>query len=338
MSHFRKITMKAALGTFAAGLVLCSLSINESHAQELKPLADFPKQTITIVSPFPPGGGNDKISRLLAAELAPIVGQPVVVENRGGAGGNLGTSSVARAKPDGYTILTSQTSIIGVNPALYVNAGFKPKQDFEPLSQLTSAPVVFVVRADSPYKTMNDYIADARAKPDTLTFATPGNGTLSHLTTSRMATQEKLQLTHIPYKGAGPAVTDLMGGQVAMVVTSPSSVEGLVASGKLRVIASTNSDLLGVFKGVPTLADQGIKDMNVTDWYGVFVPKATPADRVSYLETAIRKAMASAEMKMKVNQSGSQVIASPRADFIKTVDKEIADWGAVVKAAGLKVD
>lgn len=338
MSHLTNTTMKIVLRAFAANLIACSALLGVSHAQAMKPLADFPKQTLTIVSPFPPGGGNDKISRLLAAELAPIVGQPVVVENRGGAGGNLGTSAVARAKPDGYTILTSQTSIIGVNPALYANAGFKPKQDFEPLSQLTSAPVVFVVRADSPYKTMKDYIADARAKPGALTFATPGNGTLSHLTTSRMATQEKLQLTHIPYKGAGPAVTDLMGGQVAMVVTSPSSVEGLVASGKLRVIASTNSDLLGVFKGVSTLEDQGIKDMNVTDWYGVFVPKGTPVERVNYLESAVRKAMASVEMKTKVNQSGSQVVASPRADFIKTVDKEIADWGAVVKAAGLKVD
>jgi tripartite-type tricarboxylate transporter receptor subunit TctC len=338
MSHLIKKMMKVILGALTANFIVCSALLGVSHAQEIKPLADFPKQAFTIVSPFPPGGGNDKISRLLAAELSPIVGQPVVVENRGGAGGNLGTSSVARAKPDGYTILTSQTSIIGVNPALYANAGFKPKQDFEPLSQLTSAPVVFVVRADSPYQTMKDYIADARAKPGVLTFATPGNGTLSHLTTSRMATQEKLQLTHIPYKGAGPAVTDLMGGQVAMVVTSPSSVEGLVASGKLRVIASTNSDLLGVFKGIATLEDQGIKDMNVTDWYGVFVPKGTPDERVKYLESAVRKAMASMEMKTKVNQSGSQVVASSRADFIKTVDKEIADWGAVVKAAGLKVD
>lgn len=338
MNNFKKkslhaIVCKAVLGTFT--LAVC---MSASYAQALKPLADFPKQSITIVSPFPPGGGNDKISRLLAAELAPIVGQPVVVENRGGAGGNLGTASVARAKPDGYTILTSQTSIIGVNPALYSNAGFKPKQDFEPLSQLTSAPVVFVVRADSPYKTMKDYIADARSKPGQLTFATPGNGTLSHLTTSRLATQEKLQLTHVPYKGAGPAVTDLMGGQVAMVVTSPSSVEGLVSSGKLRVIASTNNDLLGVFKGVPTLESLGIKDMNVSDWYGVFVPKGTPADRVAYLEAAVRQAMASADLKMKVNQGGSQVVASPRADFIRTVDKEISDWGGVVKSAGLKVD
>ncbi len=327
------------LVSMIAKATLISLVLaSTSQAQTIKAPADFPKQSITIVSPFPPGGGNDKISRLLAAELATIVGQPVVVENRGGAGGNLGTASAAKAKPDGYTILTSQTSIIGVNPVLYKNAGFNPKKDLEPLSQLTSAPVVFVVRADSSYQTMNDYIADAKARPGQVTFATPGNGTLSHLTTSRLANQENIKLTHVPYKGAGPAVSDLMGGQVAMVVTSPSSVEGLVSSGKLRVLAATNDELLGVFKNVQTLEKQGIKNMVVSDWYGVFVPKGTPADRVAYLEAAVRKAMQSADLKTKVNQGGSQVVASSRGDFVKTVDKEIADWGKVVKESGTQVD
>lgn len=330
-----RVTSLAVTATLLSSTLLVSA---QSSAQALQPLADFPKQAITIVSPFPPGGGNDKISRLLATELAGIVGQPVVVENRGGAGGNLGTTSVAKAKPDGYTILTSQTSIIGVNPALYPNAGFVPQKDFEPLSQLTSAPVVFVVRAESPYKSMKDYIADARARPDVVNFATPGNGTLSHLTTARLATQENIKITHIPYKGAGPATTDLLGGQIAMLVTSPSSVEGLVSSGKLRVLAATNNNLLGVFKGTPTLESLGIKDMNVSDWYGVFVPKGTPADRIAYLEQAVRKAMSTADMKTKVNQSGSEVVGNARSDFIKTVDKEIADWGAVVKASGVKVD
>ena len=335
LRHLSRIASLTATATLVSSMLLISA---QSSAQALQPLADFPKQAITIVSPFPPGGGNDKISRLLAAELAGIVGQPVVVENRGGTGGNLGTSSVAKAKPDGYTILTSQTSIIGVNPALYPNAGFVPQKDFEPLSQLTSAPVVFVVRADSPYQSMKDYIADARKRPDVVNFATPGNGTLSHLTTARLATQENIKLTHIPYKGAGPATTDLLGGQIAMLVTSPSSVEGLVSSGKLRVLAATNSNLLGVFKGTPTLESLGIKDMNVADWYGGFVPKGTPADRIAYLEQAVRKAMSSADMKTKVNQSGSEVVGNARTDFIKTVDKEIADWGAVVKASGVKVD
>ncbi len=335
LRHLSRIASLTTTATLVSSMLLVSA---QTSAQALQPLADFPKQAITIVSPFPPGGGNDKISRLLAAELAGIVGQPVVVENRGGAGGNLGTSSVAKAKPDGYTILTSQTSIIGVNPALYPNAGFVPQKDFEPLSQLTSAPVVFVVRADSPYKSMKDYIADARKRPDVVNFATPGNGTLSHLTTARLATQENIKLTHIPYKGAGPATTDLLGGQIAMLVTSPSSVEGLVSSGKLRVLAATNSNLLGVFKGTPTLESLGIKDMNVADWYGVFVPKGTPADRIAYLEQAVRIAMSSADMKRKVNLSGSEVVGNARTDFIKTVDKEIADWGAVVKASGVKVD
>ena len=335
LRHLSRIASLTTTATLVSSMLLVSA---QTSAQALQPLADFPKQAITIVSPFPPGGGNDKISRLLAAELAGIVGQPVVVENRGGAGGNLGTSSVAKAKPDGYTILTSQTSIIGVNPALYPNAGFVPQKDFEPLSQLTSAPVVFVVRADSPYKSMKDYIADARKRPDVVNFATPGNGTLSHLTTARLATQENIKLTHIPYKGAGPATTDLLGGQIAMLVTSPSSVEGLVSSGKLRVLAATNDNLLGVFKGTPTLERLGIKDMNVADWYGVFVPKGTPADRIAYLEQAVRKAMSSADMKRKVNQSGSEVVSNARTDFIKTVDKEIAEWGAVVKASGVKVD
>lgn len=335
LRHLSRIARLTATATLLSSMLLVSA---QSAAQALTPLADFPKQAFTIVSPFPPGGGNDKISRLLAAELAGIVGQPVVVENRGGAGGNLGTSSVAKAKPDGYTILTSQTSIIGVNPALYPNAGFVPQKDFEPLSQLTSAPVVFVVRADSPYKSMKDYIVDARKRPDVVNFATPGNGTLSHLTTARLATQENIKLTHIPYKGAGPATTDLLGGQIAMLVTSPSSVEGLVSSGKLRVLAATNDNLLGVFKGTPTLESLGIKNMNVADWYGVFVPKGTPADRIAYLEQAVRKAMSTADMKTKVNQSGSEVVGNARSDFIKTVDKEIADWGAVVKASGVKVD
>ena len=224
-----------------------------TQAQALKPLSDFPAQPITIISPFPPGGGNDSLSRVLAAELQTIVGQPVVVENKAGAGGNLGTAQAARVKADGYTLLMSQTSIIAVNPVMYANAGFEPQTDFQPLTQLTAAPVVFVVRAESPYQTLKDYLDAAKKKPGGLNYATPGNGTLSHLTTARLSKQAGVELTHIPYRGAGPAATDLLGGQVDMLVTSPSSVEALVSSGKLKVLAATNANLIGVFKNVPTL-------------------------------------------------------------------------------------
>lgn len=318
--------------------VFTSLSLSSAFAQPLTPLADFPKQAFTIISPFPPGGGNDSLARLLASELAPIVGQPVVVENKAGAGGNLGTAYAARAKADGYTLLMSQTSIIAVNPVMYQNAGFVPEQDFAPISQLTNASVVFVVREQSPYKTLTQYIADAKTRPQAVNFATPGNGTLSHLTTERLAKQASIQVTHVPYRGAGPATTDLLGGQVDMLVTSPSSVESLVSAGKLRVLAATNPDLIGVFAGTPTLESIGITGMQVADWYGLFVQKATPTDRVEYLLKAVQQAMNTKTAVAKVNQGGSQVVASDRKDFSQKVAQEIAEWSTVVRTAGIKAE
>ena len=185
---------------------------------------------------------------------------------------------------------------------------------------------------------MRDVLDAAKTKPEGVTVATPGNGTLSHLTASRLATQENAKLTHVPYRGASPALTDLVGGQVEVVVTSPSSAAGLVAGGKIKAIGATNSDLFGVFEGVQTLDQQGIKNMEVTDWYGSFAPKGTPPEIVEYLSQAIRQAVQSPDLKAKVNASGSQVVGSSREDFQKTVQKEIDEWGAVVRQAGLHVD
>ena len=330
--------MKILSGKLIALTLLMTALSGPTKAQTLKALSDFPVQPITIVSPFPPGGGNDSLSRVLAAELQTIVGQPVVVENKAGAGGNLGTSQAARAKADGYTLLMSQTSIIAVNPVMYANAGFDPQKDFQPLTQLTAAPVVFVVRTESTYQTLADYLAAAKRKPGVINYATPGNGTLSHLTTARLSEQAGVELTHIPYRGAGPAATDLMGGQIDMLVTSPSSIEALVSSGKLKVLAATNSNLIGVFKNVPTLKMLGIKNMEVVDWYGVFAPRATPAARVTYLTQAIRQAMQSPAVIAKVNQGGSEVIASETPLFVEKVAEEIKEWTAVVKSSGVKAE
>jgi len=321
----------------ALTLIMAGMFVT-SQAQTLKALPDFPVQPITIISPFPPGGGNDSLSRVLAAELQTIVGQPVVVENKAGAGGNLGTAQAARAKADGYTLLMSQTSIIAVNPVMYANAGFNPQTDFQPLTQLTAAPVVFVVRSESPYQTLADYLTAAKKKPGVINYATPGNGTLSHLTTARLSKEAGVEITHIPYRGAGPAATDLLGGQVDMLVTSPSSVESLVSSGKLKVLAATNSNLIGVFKNVPTLKMLGIEKMDVVDWYGVFVPRATPEARVEYLTKAIRQAMQSPAVIAKVNQGGSEVIASETQAFVQKVADEIKEWTLVVQSSGVKAE
>jgi len=335
-SHVSSPSQRRWLLAFFSSLLifLCQVAVG----QVLTPLPDFPRQPITIISPFPPGGGNDNLARLLAAELGPIVGQPVVVENKAGAGGNLGTAYAARAKPDGYTLLMSQTSIIAVNPVMYENAGFSPQADFQPLSQLTNASIVFVVRAQGPYQQLRDYLNDAKLRAGAVNFATPGNGTLSHLTTMRLARQVDVQLTHIPYRGAGPATTDLLGGQVDMLVTSPSSVEGLVSTGKLRVLAGTNPDLIGVFVGTPTLESLGIAGMQVADWYGLFAPKKIAGDRLDYLIKAIQKTMALPDVIAKINQGGSQVVASDPIEFSKKITEEIEVWATVVKAAGVKAE
>ena len=333
LRHLSRIASLTATATLVSSMLLIPA---QSSAQALQPLADFPKQAITIVSPFPPGGGNDKISRLLAAELAGIVGQPVVVENRGGAGGNLGTSSVAKAKPDGYTILTSQTSIIGVNPALYPNAGFVPKKDFEPLSQLTSAPVVFVVRADSPYKSMKDYIADARKRPDVVNFATPGNGTLSHLTTARLATQENIKLTHIPYKGAGPALNDLLGGQVNMMFATATAAAPLIESGKVRALGVTTPGRSPVRPDVPSIAEAGVPGYAAESWYGFFVPAGTSAEIVNKLNAATAKAAQSETFRKRVEGEGLVITTGTPKELADYVSAEQKRWAAVVKAAKIE--
>ena len=194
------------------------------------------------------------------------------------------------------------------------------------------------MRAQSPYQQLRDYLNDAKLRTGAVNFATPGNGTLSHLTTMRLARQVGVQLTHIPYRGAGPATTDLLGGQVDMLVTSPSSVEGLVSTGKLRVLAGTNPDLIGVFVGTPTLESLGIAGMQVADWYGLFAPKKIAGDRLDYLIKAIQKTMALPAVIAKINQGGSQVVASDPIDFSKKIAEEIEVWTTVVKAAGVKAE
>lgn len=298
----------------------------------------YPARALTIISPFPPGGGNDGVARLLAHELGGITGQSVVVENRSGAGGNLGTSQVARAKADGYTLVLSQNSVMAVNPALYSNTGFDAITDFRPISQITSAPLAFVVPASSPYNTLNSFLEAARKDPGGLTYATPGNGTLSHLAGTLLAHKGKVSLVHIPYRGAGPAINDLQGGTVDMLVTSPPSVEGLVAAGKLRVLAMTHENRIGVFKDAPTLAELGIDGISIEGWYGLFVPAGTPADRVAYLASAVQKALKSQDLIEKINNDGAQAIGSSPEQLAAKLREESLYWADVVATAKLKIN
>ncbi|KGD88059.1 ABC transporter substrate-binding protein [Achromobacter sp. RTa] len=321
-----------------AAALLLPLCAPGAHAEAPTPLNDYPRQAITLVSPFPPGGGNDGVARLLANELGRITGQSVVVENRSGAGGNMGTAAVARAKPDGYTLVLSQNSVMAVNPAIYKNTGFDALKDFAPVSQITSAPLALVVRKESPYRTLADYLNDAKARPGAVTYATPGNGTLSHLTGVLLARQKNLSLVHVPYRGAGPAVNDLLGGTVDMLITSPPSVESLVTGGKLRVLGVTHESRIGAFETAPTLAGQGIEGVSIEGWYGVFAPAGTPVERIGYLASAISQAARTPAVLEKIRQDGAEVVASQPDAFSRKLRDETTYWAGVVKSAKLAVD
>ena len=300
--------------------------------------AGYPRQTITLISPFPPGGGNDNIARLLATELGSQLGQTVIVDNKAGAGGNVGTALVARAKPDGYTLVLSQNSVMAINPVLYKNVGFSPLKDFTAISQITTAPLALVVPDASLYKTLDDYLEAAQKQPGRISYASPGNGTLSHLAGMLLAKRKNLTLMHVPYRGASPAVTDLLGGSVDMLITSPASVESLVSSKKLRVLAVTTPSKVGPFKEAPSLEKLGIKDMAIEGWYGLFAPSGTPRAHIAQLAAAIDRLRERPALAEKVRFDGAELVLSSPEAFRDKLQKEIAYWSAVVKATNLTID
>jgi tripartite-type tricarboxylate transporter receptor subunit TctC len=327
-------TLRAAL----FGGLLTAAALMPLHAQPVTPVGGFPSQTVRFISPFPPGGGNDVSTRLVTSRLGEILGQTAVVENRGGAGGNIGAKAVADAKPDGYTLLTGQVSLMAVNPTLYASAGFDPVKNFVPITQINAAPLVLVVAATSPYKTFAEFAAKAKAEPGKVTYATPGNGTLSHLVGVVLDKDSGVTLSHVPYKGAAPAITDLLGGQVDMLITSTASVAGLIQQGKLRALAVTSPRRLGVFAKVPTLEEQGYRDTTFEDWYGFFAPAGTPPERVALLQTAIARTLQLPEVTKLVLDGGSQVVASTSAEFAAQMKSDIARWTRVVKLSGARID
>lgn len=318
--------------------VLASLLQAPVQAQSVPPRNGFPAQPIRFISPFPPGGGNDGTTRLITARLAEVTGQAAVVENRGGAGGNIGAKAVLESKSDGYTLLSGQVSLMAVNPSLYASAGFDPLKNFMPVTQINAAPLVLVVAADSPYKNFADLVSRTRSHPGTVTYGTPGNGTLSHLAGVMLAKDNGVDMTHVPYKGAGPAITDLLGRQVDVLLTSTASVAGMVQNGKMRALAVTSPRRVGVFAKVPTLEELGYPNARFEDWYGFFVPAGTPLERVAYLHEALVRVLRSPEVSRQITEGGSEVVASTPEAFAAQLRQDIERWSRVVKLSGARVD
>jgi tripartite-type tricarboxylate transporter receptor subunit TctC len=328
--------MQVKMTKFLASL-FCLISTYAS-AQTLAPVNGYPNSTIRFVSPFPPGGGNDATARFVTNKLQQVTGQTAIVDNRPGAGGNIGTRSVATEPADGHTVLTSQVSIMAINPKLYGNVGFDPLKSFVPITQVSAAPIVIVVAAQSPLHTFEDLVAQAKAKPGTLTFATPGNGTLSHLVGVSLEKDHGINLTHVPYKGAGPAIIDLLGGHVGALISSTASVAGAIQTGKMRALAVTSPRRLGVFTKVPTLEELGYKNATYEDWYGFFAPAGTAPERVKYLNEAITRVLRMPEVTKAIMDGGSDVVANKPDEFSAVLKQDIAKWSRVVQASGLHLD
>lgn len=321
-----------------AVVLMGTVLVAQVHAQTLAQRNGFPSQPIRFVSPFPPGGGNDATTRWVTTRLPELTGQPAVVENKGGAGGNIGAKAVTEAKADGYTLLTGQVSLMAVNPTLYRAPGFDPLKNFIPVTQVNAAPLAIVVAAGSPLKSFADLAAKSKAEPGKITYATPGNGTLSHLVGVVLGKESNVSMTHVPYKGAGPAINDLLGQQVDVLITSTSSVAGMIQGGQIRALAVTSPRRVGVFGKVPTLEELGYKNTTFEDWYGFFAPAGTPPERVAYLNEAIVKTLHKPEVSKLVTDGGSELVASTPEAFAAQLNSDIKRWSYVVKLSGAKLD
>lgn len=297
----------------------------------------YPGKTIRLIVPWPPGGGADVLSRILSPNLSENLGQQIVIDNRGGAAGNIGAELAAKSPPDGYTIVFAYSGTHAVNPSIYSKMPFK-ESDFAPIIWLAEVPQVLIVHPSLPVKSVKDLIALARAKPGELTYGSSGNGAINHLAGALFTTMTKTRMVHIPYKGGGPAAIALMSGEISVILGEPASVVPHIKSGKLRAIAVTSARRALALPELPTIAEAGVPGYEVTSWNGMLAPAGTPADIIARLNTEFNKIIATPAMRQKMIDNGYEPMGGPPEKFGAKIRAEIAKWAPVVKAAGVRVD
>lgn len=296
--------------------------------------AQWPTKPITFVVPQNPGGANDVVARAVAQGLEQALGQPVIVENRPGANGNVGTGQVARSAADGYTFLVTAQSAYTINPALYSSVPFDPIKDFTPVMQLAVAPYLLVVNPNFPAKTLDELVRYAKGHPGKVDYASAGNGTLNHLLGEMLKKQKGIDLLHVPYKGAAAAATDVVAGQLPMTFGSFPGVMPFVASGKLRVLGVASDQPTQLAPDVPVLG----KDLAVTSWYGLFAPAGTPQPIVDKVYRAVRTVLDTPAMEARLKALGAERVDSSPESFKASLPGELAHWKQVVDAAGARID
>ena len=297
---------------------------------------DFPSKAVKIVVPQTPGGASDTLARIIGQKLSEKWGQPVVIENRAGAGGNVGTEVVAGSAADGYTLLMSYVGTQAINGSLYKSLPFDPDKDFAPVATLATLPFVVVSRPDAPFKTVPELIEAARK--ERLTYGSSGNGSVNHLLGEMFNAAAGVKLTHIPYRGAAPAMTDLMGGQINIVFTSLPSVAGSLRSGKLRAIAVSSAKRAASFDTIPTIAEAGFKDFDVTPWFGLLAPAKTPANVVAKINADVNGILKTKEVVDSFAAQGAEPYLTTPDEFTKVLRADIQKWSKVVKDSGARIE
>jgi tripartite-type tricarboxylate transporter receptor subunit TctC len=311
--------------------VLLALSFNLVQGQEA-----WPTRPIRFILPFPPGGGTDILGRLIAERLSATLGQPVVTENRGGAGGNVGAEAAARSAPDGYTIVLVAPSL-AISPTLYSKLNYDPVKDFAPVSLVATVPNVMITQASLPGQ-LQEFIAYAKSKPGGLNFGSGGAGTSNHLAGELFNIVTGAKLVHVPYKGVNLAMQDVLAGNVHLVFIGIPAAAPHIKAGKLRALAIVAPQRSAALPEVPTVAEAGLRDFEVTTWYGVLAPAGTPKAVVNRLNAELVKIMHSPELKERLAATGTEPLTSTPEEFAGYIKREIAKWGEVIRKAGVKAD
>jgi tripartite-type tricarboxylate transporter receptor subunit TctC len=303
-----------------------------AHAQH------YPDKPIRLIVPYPPGGGTDTLARPLAQRLAAELGQPVIVDNRGGAGGNLAMEAVARAPADGYTLVLALTPQLAVNISLYDKVRYDPRHDFAPITLLAEGPYLLVVHPSVPVNSVSELIALAKAKPGELNYATSGIGSGAHMAAELFTGMTGTRMTHTPYKGGGQALTDVLAGHVQVLFAPPVTVTQHVANGRLRALAISGTKRSASLPSVPTMSEAGVPGYDSSVWYGVLAPAATPKEIVATLNAAMLKILKQPDFHALLVTNGMEPIGSTPSEFSNYIDTEIVKWSKVIKSAGIKVE
>ena len=316
---------------FSATIIYALVSL-AAHAQ------DFPQRAITMIIPFAPGGVSDQVARLVGSKVADNVGYPVIVENRPGGGGQIAASAVKQARPDGYTILVGDIGTHAINASLYSKLSYDPVKDFMPITELVEMPHVLVLPPESPFRTMADLVAGARARPGSLTYASVGVGSGAHLLGEILKSEERLEIVHAPYRGSSQIVPDLIANRIGLFFGAVLSMAPLIAEGKLRALMVTDKQRSALLPTVPSAAEAGLPALDLKVWFGILAPTGTPAPVIDKLNAEFIKALRQPEVEQRLKGWGANVIANTPKEFAEVIASDTIRLGKVVKSAGAHVD